>query len=68
MHERLAHQAMTGFDWLSDDRLIQRTSFADGTKLIANFAEVPRTSDGLSLPPHSVTALIDGKPAYVFEA
>lgn len=68
VHERLAHQAMTGFEWLSDDRLVQRTSFADGTRLVANFAEVPRTIDGLAFPPRSVTALVEGQPPRVFEA
>lgn len=68
MHERLAHRTLERFDWLSDDRLVQRTGFADGTRLIANFAEVPRTFDGLALPPHSVTALVGGQPARVFEA
>lgn len=68
LHQRLAHQAMTGFDWLSEDRLIQRTTFADGTQLIANFADAPRIHDGLALLPHSVTAIIDGKPGPVFEA
>lgn len=68
LHQRLAHQAMTGFDWLSADRLVQRTTFADGTQLIANFADAPRVHDGLGLLPRSVTAIVDGKPGQVFEA
>ena len=39
---RLAHGweapvALTGFAWLTDDRLVQRTTFADGRRLTANF-------------------------------
>ncbi|MEO6217823.1 MAG: glycoside hydrolase [Sphingomonas sp.] len=68
LHQRLAHQAMVGFEWLSEDRLVQRTSFADGTQLVANFADVPRAFHGLALPSRSVTAIIDGHPARVFEA
>lgn len=68
LHERLAHQAMEKFEWLSEDCLIQRTSFSDGTKLIANFAGVPSSVDDLALPPHSVTAIIGDRAARVFEA
>jgi hypothetical protein len=68
LHQRLAHQAMEGFEWLSEDRLVQRTSFADGTQLVANFADAPRALDGLALRPRSVTAIVDGRPARVFEA
>ncbi len=68
MHQRLAHQAMTGFEWLSDDRDIQRTTFADGTELVANFSDKERAFDGLALPPRSVTAVIDGELGPVFQA
>ncbi len=33
--------ALTGFRWLSDDRLVQQTTYADGRVLIANFSEAP---------------------------
>jgi hypothetical protein len=68
LHERLALQAMTGFHWLSDDRLVQATQFADGTRLIANFADAERSVEGHVLPPHSVTALVEGKAERVFTA
>ena len=43
---RLAHGvgtpvALTGFRWLTPDRLIQQATYADGRALIANFDEVP---------------------------
>lgn len=68
LHERLAHEAMEKFEWLSEDRLIQRTSFSDGTQLIANFADVSRSLGDLALPPHSVTAIIADRAERVFEA
>lgn len=68
LHLRLAKQTLEGFDWLSDDRLLQQTRFADGTRLIANFAADARRTDGIAIPAHSVVAIIDGKPGAVFTA
>lgn len=58
LHERLATQALTGFQWLSEDRQVQQTSFEDGTRLLANFAPAPREVDGRTLPGESVTLLL----------
>jgi len=55
LHERLATQEMTGFRWLTADRRVQETTFADGTRLIANFAE------------RSVTALVVGEDPVVYQ-
>ncbi len=68
LHQRLAHQAMVGFEWLSEDHLVQRTRFADGTRLVASFADTPRSIDGLVLPSRSVTAIVDGHPTHRFGA
>jgi hypothetical protein len=48
--------------------LLQQTVFADGTRLVANFAESPRQLDDLVLPPRSVTAIIEGRAAANFAA
>ena len=66
MHERLAGRTMESFAWLSEDRLVQRTRFDDGTELVANFAGEERGVEGLRLPPRSVTAVVEGKPGRVF--
>ena len=58
LHERLVTQAMTDFRWLSADRLIQQTTFADGTRLLANFAAQMREVNGLRLAGQSITALM----------
>jgi hypothetical protein len=65
MWVRAAHPSQS-CSWLSEDRLVQSTSFADGTRLVASFADAPRLLDDLPLPPHSVTAIIDGRAAHVF--
>lgn len=58
LHERLATEAMTGFRWLSEDRLVQQTTFADGTRLVANFDGREREVDGQRLAGQSITALL----------
>ncbi|WP_277760141.1 glycoside hydrolase [Pseudomonas sp. A34-9] len=57
LHERLATQALTGFKWLSEDRRVQQTSFADGTRLLANFDQAARAVLGQTLPGESITVL-----------
>lgn len=57
LHRELALQPMTGFDWLTDDRLIQQTTFANGTQIIANFGEQASTIEGHDLPARSVIAI-----------
>lgn len=38
---------MTNFEWLTDDRLVQRTTFANGVQVTANFGETAvRMEDG----------------------
>ncbi|MFL1388439.1 glycoside hydrolase [Pseudomonas tritici] len=63
LHQRLATQAMTGFRWLTVDRQVQETTFADGTRLVANFAAEQR--EGYS--GRSVTALVVGEKSVVYQ-
>ncbi len=55
LHERLATQAMTGFEWLTEDRQVQQTTFTDGSRLVANFDGKARKAEGGSFAAHSVT-------------
>ncbi|MET3131949.1 hypothetical protein AAKU55_002217 [Oxalobacteraceae bacterium GrIS 1.11] len=57
LHQRLATEALTGFAWLSTDRLLQEVRYGDGTRLIANFGDKDQQLDGRRLPRHSITAL-----------
>jgi len=61
LHERLATEAMTDFRWLTEDRLVQQTTFADGTRLVANFDVREREVEGKRLAGQSITAFgVDG--------
>ncbi|MCF5721217.1 glycoside hydrolase [Pseudomonas syringae] len=63
LHQRLATQAMTGFRWLTADRLVQEARFTDGTRLVANFSAVSR--EGYA--GRSVTALVEGGKPVVYQ-
>ncbi|KAF6688049.1 hypothetical protein HFD98_21220 [Pseudomonas sp. EKM23D] len=63
LHQRLATQAMTDFRWLTADRQLQQTTFADGTRLVANFSTTGR--EGYA--PRSVTALRVGEAPVVYQ-
>ena len=41
---------MTGFEWLSDDRLVQRTEFGDIIEIFANFGTDPFKHKGVIIP------------------
>lgn len=67
LHERLATQQMTEFHWLSEDRLVQQTTFADGTKLVANFDTRPRELAGKKLAEQSVSVIENNEIMEVFQ-
>jgi hypothetical protein len=46
LHERIATLPLTSFEWLTPDRLVQRTRFGDEVRLTANFGASP--FDGLA--------------------
>ena len=41
LHRQIGTLALTSFEWLSNDRLVQRTRFGSHVTLIANFGKVP---------------------------
>jgi len=68
LHERLFTQAMDDFQVLSGDRLLQRSTFADGTLITVNFSIRPsRTPEGRQLPPLSAHVIVAGEPAQLIE-
>ena len=67
LHETLALKTMDGFGYLSEDRLVQQTTFSDGSRLIANFDGHPRNVAGLNLPAASLTALFNGQSPKVYQ-
>jgi Glycosyl hydrolases related to GH101 family, GH129 len=56
LHEHLATQALTDFRWLSEDRLLQETRFADGSFLRANFSSTERSVGNMQIAPYTVVA------------
>lgn len=68
LHERLATQALTAFEWLAPDRRVQRTAFEDGTSLVANFRDTPYAWRDTTIPGRSVAAFTSGQQPVVFRA
>lgn len=56
LHERAGFAPMTEFVTLSQDRALQRTRFANGWSVVANFAAQTRDAEGASLPPDGFVA------------
>lgn len=43
LHEHVAFEQMLEHEFLSDDKTVQRTRFGNGTPVVVNFADEPRT-------------------------
>ena len=56
LHRELGFSQMTDFDWLSPDRLLQRTVFGNRVELVANFSHETRRYGELSIPARSILA------------
>ncbi|MBI1293147.1 hypothetical protein GC173_18225 [bacterium] len=54
LHRRLGFAKMTGFAWLNEDRLVQKTTWEGGTAIVANFGSAPFSAEGIEVPPHGV--------------
>ncbi|MGO4700755.1 glycoside hydrolase [Dyella sp. 2RAB6] len=67
LHEHLATQKLVGFQWLTPDRLVQQTSFEDGTVLIANFSTHAFQMERSRIDPHSIVALLPGKAPSAYQ-
>ncbi|WP_299700860.1 glycoside hydrolase [uncultured Tateyamaria sp.] len=66
LHRRLMTEQMTGFEFVSEDRLVQRTEFADGTTALANFSDHARVvPDGHKIPPFSIRIELVGHDPFV---
>ena len=47
LHRRIGKLEMTDFELLSEDGCLQRTTFADGTRVTANFSNFLRSDGGI---------------------
>jgi len=69
LHERVFTRRMTDFAVLSPDRLLQRSTFGDGTTVTVNFDTKPRAlPDGAALPAQSARIAVPGQGPQVVEA
>ena len=57
LHRQIGGKAMTDFEWLSDDRQVQRTEFGDAVELFANFGADAFEHRGMIIPGKSVVAI-----------
>ncbi|CAN5169953.1 glycoside hydrolase [soil metagenome] len=57
VHEKYGFARMTGFEYLDDDSLVQRTSYEGGCTITVNFGDEAFGATGVSIPPMS--ALIE---------
>lgn len=57
----LGMEALTEFEWLTDDRLAQRTVFGDAGEIIANFGDGAYDHGGVLVPAKGVVARMRGK-------
>lgn len=51
LHRRIGKLAMTGFGFVNDHPLLQRTTFADGTQITANLGRASLEAPGISIMP-----------------
>jgi hypothetical protein len=61
LHSRCGFEAMTDFAVISADRLVQRTTFANGWTVSANFDAISRTEAGFALPSKGFVATGNGE-------
>ncbi len=57
LHRRLVFEPLIAFEWLTEDRLVQRTVFGgdDRVELFANFRNTPFVSGEMVLPARSIS-------------
>ena len=56
LHRQIGGQAMTDFQWLSEDKLVQRTEFGDTVELFANFGADAFKHESVAIPGRSMIA------------
>jgi hypothetical protein len=56
LHRETAFLPLTEFQWLTDDRLVQRTSFGDQIEMVANFSTTDYTYNGTVVPKRGIMA------------
>lgn len=58
---KAVRQEMTNFAYLTEDRLVQTTSFGEGLTVVANYSGNDFKHENKSIPPHKLLLLENGK-------
>ncbi len=66
LHRRYGDARLIGFDWLTPDRLVQRTKFEGGLDIVANFSDAAYVYGARTVPARSVLAILPEGAAMVF--
>jgi len=61
IHERLALKELVSFNYISKDKLVQKTLFSDKTEIIANFSNKTMRVSNDIIPPKSLIIRENGK-------
>ena len=56
LHRHIGGQAMTDFEWLTDNKQVQRTEFGDAVEIFANFGTQVFEYEGIVIPGKSAVA------------
>jgi len=56
LHRQVGFAQMAEFNWLSSDRMLQRTIFGDKVEMVANFSQESHRYQGIDIPGRSVLA------------
>ena len=57
LHRELGLVALTKFEWLTPDRMVQQSDFGDKTRMIANFSDDTYQKDDLTIPARSIITI-----------
>jgi len=60
LHKQVGKLDLLEFEFLSDDRFVQRTVFADGTAIVANLSSTAKEADGIGVLDAFTWQLTDG--------
>lgn len=58
----VGYARMLSFDYLSENLLVQQTTFDNGIRVVANFSDQPYSAEGTSVPPRNAQMFRDGFP------
>lgn len=61
LHQKTAHFAMTNHEYLSDDHMVQHSTFSDGTSIWVNFGITSYQNESINIPPKGFRLEVAGE-------